>query len=568
MSGVFFIALRRLRTPLVVMICIVMLATVGLTLIPGIDGEGRAVFMTPFQAFYFVSYTATTIGFGEIPFAFTDRQRLWVTVIIYLSVIGWAFLIGSLLALVQDKGFRRAIVAARFQRAVRALREPFYIVCGIGETGLMIVRSLDRRGGRFVILDQDEQRIEEMELEELVADPPALAADARSPETLIAAGLLKPECRGVLALCNDDQVNLAVALTVRLLRPGLRAICRSHSPDVTAAMETVGTYEVINPFREFGERLVLAMKAPDTYRLMSWLTGPPGADLSPRIPAPPGHWVVCGYGRFGAEVTAAIKAGGFDVAIVDPDMEGAEGLPGVRGLGTDNEVLRRADIATAAGIVAGTDVDTANLTIAIAAREMRPDLFVIARQNLISNRSLFEAFGADMTMVQSQIIADECLAVLRTPLLADFLRIARGQDDAWAGHIVERLRRHLGEQSPEFWGITVSREQAPGLVDFMTRFGAPVRLSDIRREIVDRTCDSGKVALLVRRGAELIVLPEDDFELQLGDSVLFAGSFEAERDLFYLMQNANVAEYVVTGHDVLGGAVWRWLRGPPAAAAN
>jgi voltage-gated potassium channel len=568
MSGVFFIALRRLRMPLVVMICIMAVATAGLTLLPGVDADGRPVFLTPFQAFYFVSYTATTIGFGEIPFAFTDRQRLWVTIIIYSSVVGWALLVGRLLALVQDKGFRRAIVSARFGRAVRFLREPFYIVCGIGETGLMVVRSLDARGQRFVILDQDEQRIEELDLEELTADPPALAADARSPETLIAAGLLKPECRGVLALCNDDQVNLAIAITVRLLRPGLRAICRSQSPETTAAMETVGTYEVINPFREFGERLVLAMKAPDTHRLMTWMTGPPGADLTPRIPAPPGHWVVCGYGRFGSEVTAAIKAGGFEVTIVDPDMEGAEGLPGVPGYGTDRDVLARADIAHAAGIVAGTDIDTANLTIAIAAREMCSGLFVIARQNLISNRLLFDALGANMTMVQSQVIADECLAVLRTPLLADFLRIARSQPDTWAATVVERLRRSLGEHSPEFWSVTLSNEHAPGLIDVMSRFGVRAKLSDLRRQLTDRSLATKSVALLLRRGADTVVLPDENCELQTDDSLLFAGTVQAERDLSHLMRNANVAEYVVTGHEVLGGAVWRWFRSAPVVQAK
>lgn len=568
MSGVFFIALRRLRMPLVVMICIMAIATAGLTLIPGVDAEGRPVFLSPFQAFYFVSYTATTIGFGEIPFAFTDRQRLWATVTIYSSVVGWALLVGRLLALVQDKGFRRAIVSARFGRAVRFLREPFYIVCGIGETGLMVLRSLDARGQRFVILDQDEQRIEELDLEELAADPPALAADARSPETLIAAGLLKPECRGVLALCNDDQVNLAVAITVRLLRPGLRAICRSQLPETTAAMETVGTYEVINPFREFGERLVLAMNAPDTHRLMAWMTGPPGADLTPRIPAPPGHWIVCGYGRFGSEVTAALKAGGFEVTVVDPDMEGAEGLPGILGYGTDRDVLRHADIANASGIVAGTDIDTANLTIAIAAREMRPDLFIIARQNLVSNRRLFDALGANITMVQSQIIADECLAVLRTPLLADFLRIARSQSDAWAATVVERLRSSLGEHSPEFWGVSLTSEHAPGLTDVMSRFRVRVRLSDLRRQLTDRDIANKSVALLLRRGSDTIVLPDDNCELQMGDALLFAGTVQAERDLLHLMRNANVAEYAVTGNEVLGGAVWRWFRGAPAAPAT
>ena len=36
----------------------------------------------------------------------------------------------------QDKGFQAALVTARFARAVRHLREPFYLLCGLGETGL------------------------------------------------------------------------------------------------------------------------------------------------------------------------------------------------------------------------------------------------------------------------------------------------------------------------------------------------------------------------------------------------------------------------------------------------
>ena len=59
-----------------------------------------------------MSYTATTIGFGELPYAFTDAQRLWVTATIYLTVIGWAYAIGSLLTLLQDRAFRQAVAHA------------------------------------------------------------------------------------------------------------------------------------------------------------------------------------------------------------------------------------------------------------------------------------------------------------------------------------------------------------------------------------------------------------------------------------------------------------------------
>src|SRR5574343_1824895 len=123
MNSAFFLVLRRMRAPIIVLIVIYAFSIVGLTLVPGVDAEGKA---TPplsfFHAFYFISYTATTIGFGEIPVAFSDAQRLWVTVCIYLTVVGWSYSIVTLLALLQDKGFQNVLVVGRFARRVRHTR--------------------------------------------------------------------------------------------------------------------------------------------------------------------------------------------------------------------------------------------------------------------------------------------------------------------------------------------------------------------------------------------------------------------------------------------------------------
>jgi hypothetical membrane protein len=70
------LTLRRLRAPIILLIAIFAVGMTGLVLIPGVDANGEPWHMTLFQAFYFTSYTASTIGFGEIPHAFTDRQRL------------------------------------------------------------------------------------------------------------------------------------------------------------------------------------------------------------------------------------------------------------------------------------------------------------------------------------------------------------------------------------------------------------------------------------------------------------------------------------------------------------
>ena len=78
MSDILFLILRRLRAPLITLIIVYAISVGGLALIPGVDGDGVRRPLSIFHAFYVMSYTATTIGFGEIPYPFTDAQRLWV----------------------------------------------------------------------------------------------------------------------------------------------------------------------------------------------------------------------------------------------------------------------------------------------------------------------------------------------------------------------------------------------------------------------------------------------------------------------------------------------------------
>ncbi|HAY11451.1 MAG TPA: potassium channel protein, partial [Thauera sp.] len=197
--SVFFMIMRRLRAPLILLIVIVSISVLGLTLTPGVDDEGRTHYLSFFHAFYFISYTATTIGFGEIPYAFSDQQRLWVLFCIYMSVIGWAYTLGSVFNLLSDRSLRQAISMQRFVRAVRRLREPFYLVAGYGETGRLICQALDRKGVRAVVLEIDDNKVGEIDLHSYALDVPAICADAGNPETLKYAGLTHPHCAGVVA---------------------------------------------------------------------------------------------------------------------------------------------------------------------------------------------------------------------------------------------------------------------------------------------------------------------------------------------------------------------------------
>lgn len=557
-QSVFLLALRRLRAPLLLMIAIYAAGIAGLVLIPGMDAEGRTVEFGFFHAFYFLTYTASTIGFGEIPHPFTDDQRLWVTFVIILSVVGWAYTLAAFLALGRDRSFRLAVTMALFRRRVRGLREPFFVVCGYGETGSLVCRGLEEIGLRFVVLDIDPRRIDELELQSFRSDVPALACDARLPEHLLAAGLARSNCLGAVALTNDDECNLAVAITMKLVHPAAPVLCRATSGATVANMESFGADHVINPFRAFGLHLWESLHAPLMHRLMLQLTGLPGTRVVDRRLPPRGHWIVCGYGRFGREVVGSFMRESLTVAIVDPDPPEDDRRRFVRGLGTEAQTLMAAGLEDAVGIVAGTDDDIANLAIAMLARSGKPELFTVVRQNLQANQVLFRRFGADVTMVSSEIIANEALARIGAPLLARFLSHARAQSEAWAEAVDRRLETEIGNEVPLQWELQIDAARAPAWMGSRGRAaGGPLEL--LLRDPNDREQRLACVPLMVVRRGETHVLPGHDLALRPGDAILFAGNATARRRQALVAANFNVRDYVETGLEAPGGYVWQWL---------
>ena len=328
-----------------------------------------------FDAFYVMSYTASTIGFGEIPYPFTYNQRMWVTISIYLTVIGWAYAIGSLLALLQDRAFRQALARQHFTRKVARLREPFVLIAGYGRTGELLGHSLDALGRRFVVLDASAERIDNLELDSYHADVPGLAADGRDPGLLAVAGLDHPSCEAVVALTDDEEANLAVVMAAALLRPDVPVIARVTSRTLAERMQAFGDPATVNPFDRFGDHLRLALKAPASYQLLTWLESGPGAPLPSRgTPPRNGRWVVCGYGRLGRELTADLRAERLEVTVIEPRETEDDDV--IVGDGSDPWVLAQVDLDRAVGFVAGTDNDTTNLSLVAAAKRINGSLFI------------------------------------------------------------------------------------------------------------------------------------------------------------------------------------------------
>ncbi len=559
MNNIVFLILRRMRTPLIAVIISFSIAVGGLTLMPGIEIDGKVSHLSLFQAFYIISYTATTIGFGEVPHEFSTAQRLWMAFSIYLTVIVWFYAIGTIITLVQDANLRIAVRSSRFTKSVKRISEPFYIICGYGETGSLLVNALDRKHIRAVVIEIQQLRISELELEDFQYDIPALCADARLPDTLIRAGIKHPLCAGVAALTNNDHANLAIAISVKLINPSLMVLGRAENVDTTANMASFGTDHIINPYTLFGDQLAMEVHALGIYLLHEWLTGIPGHILQSPVCPPIGKWVVCGYGRFGKSVVKNLQRAHITTAIVEanPKLTGCENC--ILGSGTEAGTLEEAGIRDAVGIVAGTDNDINNLSIVITAREMNPDLFVVIRKNKRYNDLLFEHFKADISMQPSNIIAHECLAHMISPLLAQFLYLARTQTNAWANQLIAHLVSIVGEQVPETWSVAIHAHSAPAVAALVSQ-GWTLSLDHLGRDPGDRDIKLDLVPLMLLRDNIPHLLPDSTLHIKHQDHILFCGRPSARGTLSEILNNPKILTYIMTGEAVPDSYVWRWLR--------
>ncbi len=554
------LVLRYMRAPIIVLVSVSAIALIGMVLMPGQDADGNPHHMSFFHALYFLAYTATTTGFGEIPYPFTDAQRLWAIICLITSVVAWLYAIGSIIGLVQNPHFLQAIRRHRFRKSVGRIARPFTIIGGFGDTGSLLTRGLDNSGATAVILDTDPERIKALALRDYHRAMPGVQADASVPGHLIAAGVTMPNCEAVVALTPNEDVNVKIAVMARLLNPSVRVICLATSSAPGERLEAIGGVETVDPFDAFANWLSTALFAPSLHTLTHWLIGAPGVTLDKPLSCPAGSWILCGYGRMGRRVRAVLRAQGVNTTVIDPDMEGADDLPeNEKVLGYANaDTLRQAGIDRAVGVVAATDNDSDNLAILLRARSLNPKATIIVRQNHHENELAFQAAHADLIMQPSLVTARNILFQLISPSVHVFLDHLRQHHGALMQAVTHRLKSALGAHPAHLWTAKIADGQANALMTLYRR-RQTVTLGDVMRNHLHRDRSLACVPLVLTRDDTPFVLPDESHVLLPGDAVLFCGTRYAERMLDAALNNVYTLQYLVTGVQEPRGYFMKWL---------
>jgi voltage-gated potassium channel len=145
-----------------------------------------------------------------------------------------------------------------------------------------------------------------------------------------------------------------------------------------------------------------------------------------------GHYILCGHGRVGRIVAEELAHRKVSFVVVEKNENAVAERIALRedvilGDATDESVLESAGVRRAAGLVAALQSDADNLYITLSAREMNPDIRIVARSTDDAAAAKLKRAGASRTVSPNIIGGREMAQHLLIPAVVDFIHLATGK---------------------------------------------------------------------------------------------------------------------------------------------
>lgn len=138
------------------------------------------------------------------------------------------------------------------------------------------------------------------------------------------------------------------------------------------------------------------------------------------------HTIVCGYGRIGGVICESFIKKNIPVIVLEKNAQlidklEQEKIPNIPGDSTDEDNLEKAGIHRATNLIAALGTDTNNVFLVLTARQMNPDLFIVARCSYQNSKQKLYAAGADLVESPYEIGASRIAMRIERPTVTDFL---------------------------------------------------------------------------------------------------------------------------------------------------
>ncbi len=172
-------------------------------------------------------------GLEEVAESAPDVIKVFTAV---MMIIG-AGIVGIFYALIND-----FVLGSRFKQLLDAARVPkenHYIVCGMGNVGMEVVKELTKQGHDIVVIESDHQN---RFLHSIRSHGvPVIMEDATLADTLHTANI--NGAKAIIVVTSNDMINVEIALTSKALQAKLPVILRVQDTQFAASVKEVFQFE-------------------------------------------------------------------------------------------------------------------------------------------------------------------------------------------------------------------------------------------------------------------------------------------------------------------------------------
>jgi voltage-gated potassium channel len=211
-----------------------------------------------FDCVYMVAITLTTVGYGEVLENMSTGARVLAMALMFVGMGVVLYAVSAVTAFIVEKNLSKILRERRMNKQLAALTGHI-IVCGLGQTGLQVLRELTATRHTAVGIDLDPARVERAK--ELFPETPFLQGDASQEETLRRAGV--EQAMGLMALLPEDSLNMLITVEARFIDKDIRIVARASTNQIIDKFYRAGADYVVNPAFIGGMRMASMLIRPN-----------------------------------------------------------------------------------------------------------------------------------------------------------------------------------------------------------------------------------------------------------------------------------------------------------------
>ena len=219
------------------------------------------------------------------------------------------------------------------------------------------------------------------------------------------------------------------------------------------------------------------------------------------------HYIVCGYGRIGKVICQSLKDNNRKFVIIENHHSEIQditkkGFLFVEGDAANDEILVKAGIMRAKGLIAVVSSDAENVYITLSAKELNSKVFVMSRTSDEGAETKLLRAGADKVISPYYIGARQMANTVLRPTVIDFLDLT-----VHAGDLGLRLEELVVPESASFVNMS--------LMDSGIRKNYQIIVVAIKRKGHEKMIFNPSHLTIIEPGDIIIILGEHDDILRL-----------------------------------------------------